>query len=194
VSPTTPSGASPDGDVEVLSVAPIYRGHPIERLELHEVRLPNGVVRRFEVIRHPGAAAVVAVHGNGDVVLLRQLRYAAARSYLLEIPAGKLAPGEAPETCARRELEEEAGLRARSLEPLAAVWMTPGFCDERIHLFLARDLEEGKAAPEEDEVFRCLRVPFAEALAMIDRGEIADAKTICGLAAAARRLGRLTPS
>jgi ADP-ribose pyrophosphatase len=175
-------------EFEIRDVRLVYEGSPIQRLEVHHVVLPNGVERRFELIRHPGAAAIVPLHDNGDVVLLRQLRYAAAQSRIYEIPAGKLSPGEAPEACARRELEEETGLRAGRWEELLPLWMTPGFCDERIWVYLARDLTQGKMAHEEDEVIDVLRVPLAEALAMIDRGEIRDAKTVCGLAAAALRL------
>jgi ADP-ribose pyrophosphatase len=175
---------------EVLRVEPVFAGSTI-RLELHDVRLPNGVERRFEVVRHPGAAAVVPLRDDGQVILVRQLRYAAASSWLLEVPAGKLAPGEAPEACARRELEEEAGVRARSLEPLLPLWVTPGFCDERIWLFLARGLEPGRQALEPDELLRTLALPLERALAMIGSGEITDAKTIAALAATAVRLGRL---
>lgn len=180
------SGAGPA--VEVLSRRRVYEGNPILSLEVHEVRLPNGVVRHMEVIHHPGAAAVVPLHDDGTVVLLRQLRYAAGQSRLYEIPAGKLDPGEAPEACAARELEEETGLRARSLEPLVPIWVTPGFCDERIHLYLARGLEPGRLAREEDELIEVFRFSFDEALAMVARAEITDAKTICGLAAAALRV------
>jgi ADP-ribose pyrophosphatase len=177
-------------DIELRGIRPIYQGNPILSLEVHDVRLPNGVERQMELIRHPGAAAVVPLGAGGEVILLRQLRYA-TKGYLIEIPAGKLSPGEAPETCARRELEEETGMRAGRLEPLFPIWMTPGFCDERIWLFLARDLEPGRLALEEDELIEVLRVPFERALAMIEKGEITDAKTICGLAAAALRLKRV---
>jgi ADP-ribose pyrophosphatase len=145
----------------------------------------------MELIRHPGAAAVVPLHEDGSVTLVHQLRYAAEKGLLHELPAGKLSPGEAPLECARRELQEETGLAAARLEPLLPIWMTPGFCDERIHLFLARGLTEGAAALEDDEWLRPVRVPLGEALAMIDRGEITDAKTIAGLAAAAIRTGLL---
>lgn len=174
--------------LEVRAVRRIYEGSPILSLEVHDVRFPNGAERRLEVIHHPGAAAVVPVDEQGRVVLLRQLRYAAGRATLWEIPAGKRGPGEAPEACARRELEEETGLTARELTPLVPIWMTPGFCDERIHLFLAEGLMPGRLAHEEDEVIEVHRLPLDEALRMIARGEVTDAKTICGLACAALRL------
>ena len=175
---------------ELLRVEEVFRGGTI-RLELHDVRLPGGLERRFEIVRHPGAAAVVPLRADGHVVLVRQLRYAANSSWLYEVPAGKLAPGEAPEACARRELEEEAGVRAESLELLLPLWVTPGFCDERIWLYLARGLTPGVQALEEDEHLRTVEMPFADALAMIGRGEITDAKTIAALAATAIRLGAI---
>ena len=176
------------GEIELRGTRRIYEGNPILTLEIHDVLLPNGVARKFEVIHHSGASAVVPIHENGDVVLVHQLRYAADRSTLYELPAGKLSPGEAPELCAARELEEETGLRAGRLEPLVPIWVTPGFCDERIHLFLARDLVQGERALEEDEIMNTVRLPFDRALDMIAGGEITDAKTICGLACAALRL------
>lgn len=179
------------GRPETLRIEPVFAGKTI-RLELHDVRLSNGVEHRFEIVRHPGAAAVVPLADDGRVLLVEQLRYAANASYLFEVPAGKLAPGEAPEACARRELEEEAGVRARELVPLLPLWVTPGFCDERIWLFLARGLEPGTQALEADEVLRVHPVALGDALAMIGRGEITDAKTIAALAATAIRLGRLT--
>ncbi len=168
-------------------IATVHEGRLI-RLELHDVTLPNGVERRFEIVRHPGAAAVVPLQEDGRVVLLKQFRYAAARSTLYEVPAGTLARGEAPEACAARELEEETGLRARSIELLLPIWPTPGFCDERIWLYLARGLEAGEPKLEEDELIERVTLPFEEALALIGRGEIQDAKTIAALAAAAIRL------
>ncbi len=168
-----------------------YEGRLL-RLELHDVLLPNGVERRLEVVRHPGAAAVLPLRDDGGVVLVHQFRWAAAGSTLYEVPAGTLAPGEAPEACAARELEEETGMRARELVPLTSIWPTPGFCDERIHLFLARGLTEGRQNLGEDEVLALAAFPLDEALAMIGRGEIQDAKTIAALAAAAIRLrGRI---
>lgn len=171
---------------EVLKITPVFEGRTI-RLELHDVRLPNGVERRLEIVRHPGAAAVVPLRPNGQVVLVRQLRHAAG-TWLYEVPAGKLSPGEAPEACAHRELAEEVGLRARALELLLAIFPTPGFCDERIWLFLARDLEPVPQALDEDEVLEVATFPLDDALAMIARGEIQDGKTVAALAAAALRL------
>jgi ADP-ribose pyrophosphatase len=178
-------------ELVLRGVEKVYEGNPILKLEVHDVLLPNGVARKLEVIHHSGAAAVVPLDEGGDVILVHQLRYAANREMLWEIPAGKLDAGEAPEVCAARELEEETGFRARSLEPLLPIWPTPGFCDERIWLYLARGLEPGTLARDEDEIMNVHRIPFARALDMIARGEITDAKTICGLAAAALKLRAL---
>jgi ADP-ribose pyrophosphatase len=167
----------------------LYRGRIVD-LGIEGVTLPNGVEVELEVIRHPGASAVVAVDDGGRVVLIRQFRHAAG-GFIWELPAGVLDhPGEAPEACAGRELLEETGLRAGRLTRLGAILTTPGFTDERIHLFLARDLREERHAQENDEVIaEIARQPLRDALAMTRRGEIVDAKTICGLHLAAALLG-----
>ena len=120
-----------------MSVRSIYTGRIVE-LRLEDVTLPNGNEVTLEAVHHPGAAAVVAVDGS-DVVLIRQWRHAAG-GYIWEVPAGTLARGEAPDVCARRELTEETGLVAADWTALGSILTTPGFCDERIHLFLARGL------------------------------------------------------
>ena len=148
--------------------------------------LPNGHTTTLEVIRHPGASAVVPFVDGETVLLVRQYRHAAG-GYLLEIPAGKLDPGEAPEACALRETEEETGYRAGRLERLGAILTTPGFTDEVIHLFAGYDLVATQSALEADEDLTVIRLPFAEAVAMVERGEIQDAKTMSALLLAARR-------
>ena len=157
----------------------IYKGRIIE-LSLDRVRLPNGSECELEMIRHPGAAAVVPVDDRGDVLLVRQYRYATS-GWLLEVPAGKLDGGESPESCAKREVEEETGFRPGRLTPLGWIWTTPGFTDERIWLFLAERLEPSRQDLQRDEVLSVERLPLDEAIGMAARGEIVDAKSICAL-------------
>ena len=155
-------------------------------LFVETVTLPNGYTTTLEVIHHPGAAAVVPFLPDGNVLLIRQYRHAAG-GYLLEIPAGKLDPGEAPEACARRETEEEVGHRVGRLERLGAILTTPGFTDEIIHLYAGYDLTATQSAPEPDEDLTVVRMPFAEAVARVERGEIQDAKSMAALLLAARK-------
>ena len=141
----------------------------------------------YQIIRHPGGCAVLPLHDDGTVTLIRQLRPAVAE-FLLELPAGRLSPGEAPEACGRRELLEETGLTAGRFEPLGFIHPTPGICDERIYLFLATGLTEGEAQQEEHEDIETLRIPLSEALALAANGAITDSKTVAALFRAARRL------
>jgi ADP-ribose pyrophosphatase len=135
----------------------------------------------LEIVRHPGAAAVVPMDEHGHVTLIRQYRHAVG-GYLWEIPAGKLEPDESPLTCAARELAEEVGLEATTLEPIGSVVTCPGFCDEVIHLFLATGLRRVPIQRDVDEVIESVStVPLASALAMIRTGAIRDSKTIAGL-------------
>jgi ADP-ribose pyrophosphatase len=163
----------------------VYRGRILDVRE-DTVRFPNGSQAILEIVRHRGAAAVLPVYrpedcdsGTGpDVILLRQYRYAAGGT-LWEAPAGKLDEGESPEACAIRELEEEAGVTANRLVRLTTLLTTPGFSDERVHLFLATDLEEGRQALEEHEVIECHRMPLAKAVDLVLSGDIVDGKTVC---------------
>jgi ADP-ribose pyrophosphatase len=170
----------------VRVVRHIYQGRIVD-LRLEEVTLPNDVTVTLEVVRHPGAAAIVAVDAEGCVTLIHQFRLAAG-GFIWEIPAGKLDRGEAPASCAARELREEAGLVAGELTHLGSVLTAPGFCVERIHLFLARNLTSAPQQLDHDEVLSVSRVPLARALDMIRTGEIQDAKTIAGLYHAATHL------
>jgi ADP-ribose pyrophosphatase len=140
------------------------------------------------VVHHPGSAVIVPVHDDGTVVLVRQYRHPAVR-YLLEVPAGTLADGERPEAGAARELEEELGLVAEQLEKLSEFFVSPGFLEEKMWVYLATGLTEGKPQPDEDEVLDVVRLPIGDALEMITSGEIQDAKTIIGLMLAAPRVG-----
>jgi ADP-ribose pyrophosphatase len=176
---------------EAESSREIYKGRVVH-LFVDTVRLPNGHVTDLEVIHHPGAAAVLPFVGQGDVLLVRQFRHAAG-GYLLEIPAGKLDQGEAPEACARRETAEEIGQRVGRLEKLGSILTTPGFTDEVIHLFAGYDLVPTAAALEPDEDLTVVRMSFAEALARVEQGEITDAKSMATILLAARRGGATRP-
>jgi len=176
--------------VRILSTRPVFDGRVVS-LRLEEIELPGGRRSTLEVIRHPGAAAVVPIDDEGRVLLVRQYRHATGGEWLLEVPAGKLDPGEAPEACAARECEEETGMRPGELVPLGWMWTTPGFTDERIWLFLARDLREGRQNLQADEELRVERLPYAEALALALGGGLDDGKSIATLARAARYFGML---
>jgi ADP-ribose diphosphatase len=153
----------------------IYQGR-IVSLAIESHRLPDGRRADFEIVRHPGGAAVLPLLADGRILLIRQFR-AAVAGEVLEIPAGRLEPGEAPEVCARRELEEETGWRAGRVAPLGQTLSSVGFCDERIHLFLADQLQPVPAAPEADEFIALLPVSLEEALRLVGSGAIIDAKT-----------------
>jgi ADP-ribose pyrophosphatase len=139
------------------------------------------------ILQHPGACAVVPLLGDGRVVLLRQYRHA-VRETLWEVPAGKLDPGESLTDCALRELREETGFVAGLLTPLGSVHVTPGYSDERIHLFLARELRAGQAALSGNEVLTTTQLPFERALEMAEQGEISDAKSVIALLRARRHV------
>lgn len=153
----------------------LYAGRVLS-LGLERHRLPDGREAEFEIVRHPGGAAVLPLLADGRVVLIRQFRPAAGGT-VLEIPAGRLEPGETAADCACRELAEEAGYRAGSLVPLGSTLSSIGFCDERIHLFLARQLESVPPAPEADEFIEPVLLTLDEALAAVAAGTICDAKT-----------------
>jgi ADP-ribose pyrophosphatase len=168
----------------LVSSERLYSGR-IVNLDLDSVRFPDGSVGKIEMLRHPGAAAVVPFlddPGEPDprVLLLRQFRHA-ADGFLWEVPAGRLDPGESPEECARRELEEETGMQGETLERLTTIFTTPGFTDERIHLFLARGLSAGEQRRESDEFMELHEKRWSEVMAMIARGEIMDGKTLISL-------------
>lgn len=149
-------------------------------LTVDRITTASGTQAVREVVVHSGGAAVVPVLSNGDVLLVEQFRYPMRQS-LLELPAGKIDPGESPEETAARELEEEVGFTAGRLEKLAAFYTTPGFCSELLHLFLARDLEPGQRAGDEDEELSVHRYAPKQLEKLIGRGKIVDAKTLIGL-------------
>ncbi|THJ21100.1 MAG: NUDIX hydrolase [Nitrospira sp. CG24E] len=157
----------------------IYTGRVIT-LNVDTVTLPNGFTVDLEVVRHPGAAAVVPLKDDGTVVLIRQFRQAAG-GFIYEIPAGKLHPGEDPTVCAVRELEEEVGYRAGKLDLLSSIFTAPGFTDEVIHIYKATELTVGRQQLDRDEVLEVIEMPLLEAVRMIEAGTIRDAKSIVGL-------------
>lgn len=157
----------------------LHRGR-VGEFGLEDVVLPNGAAVRLEILRHPGAAAVVPLHEDGTVTLIRQHRHAAGGT-IWEIPAGKLEAGEDPAACAARELTEEAGLVAGALSLLTSILTTPAFTDEVIHLYLATELTPAPASPEADEVIEAVRLPLDEAVRLVRAGVIHDAKTVCAL-------------
>jgi len=172
----------------------VYSGDIIN-LDVDQVRYPDGTTGELEMVRHPGAAAVVPFLSDprGDdphILLLKQYRYA-ADGYLYEVPAGRLDKGEDPADCARRELKEETGCTAERVEPLTFMYTTPGFTDERIHLFMASGLTQGEIGRESNEFIEVETVPLSRALSMVRLGEIADGKTALALLyVAGFRLGR----
>ena len=182
----TPNTEAP----EILDAEEVYHGRVID-VAVYTIR-EGDVTYKREVVHHPGGAGVVAVFDDGTIALVRQYRQPPVR-YTLELPAGRLSPPERPEECAARELEEEIGVRAGRLEKLSEFFSTPGFCEEKLWVYLATDLTETQQNLEGDEMLDIVRVTFARAFEMIVDGEIEDAKTIIGLLLAAPRLGLAVP-
>jgi ADP-ribose pyrophosphatase len=175
-------------DVGKVGSRRVYSGRVIS-VDVDRVRFPDGTEGELEMVRHPGASAVVPFlsdPGGEDpqILLIKQYRYA-AEGFLYEIPAGRLDPGEAPEACALRELREETGCTARSVEHMYTFFTTPGFTDEKIHLFLAVGLERGEAKREKDEFLEVETLALSRALELIKGGEIRDGKTVVGILFAA---------
>lgn len=166
----------------------LYKGK-IFTLDKDTVRFPDGSQSEFDIVRHPGAAAVVPFLSDPDgeepqILLLRQFRYA-ADGYIYEIPAGRLDAGESPADCAARELKEETGCTAERIEPLFSMLTTPGFTDETIHVFMATGLTHGQSAREADEFAEVVIMRLAEALELIRDGAIPDGKTALAILYAA---------
>ncbi|WP_447970172.1 NUDIX hydrolase [Nitrospira sp. M1] len=162
-----------------MNVKHIYSGKFLT-YNIDTVTLPNGATAELEMIRHPGASAIVPVKDDGTVILIRQFRHAAG-GFIYEIPAGKLNPGEDPRDCAGRELEEEIGYRAENLELLTSLFTAPGFTDEVIHVYKGTGLVKGQQHLDTDEVLEILEWPLEQAIAEIKKGTIRDAKTMVGL-------------
>jgi ADP-ribose pyrophosphatase len=171
-----------------ISSQQLYKGKIFE-LDRDTVRFPDGSTAEFDIIRHPGASAIVPFLNDPageepQILLLRQYRYAAG-GYLYEIPAGRLDEGESPAECAARELKEETGCTAEHFEPLTSVLTTPGFTDEVIHLFMATGLTHGEPNREADEFADVVIMRLSEALELVQKGEIVDTKTALGIMYAA---------
>jgi ADP-ribose pyrophosphatase len=172
-------------DPALLKTRRVYEGKVLS-LDVDEVEEPGGVRATREVVRHRGSVACLAVHDDGSIVLVRQYRHAVAAA-VWELPAGRLDPGETPEAGARRELEEEVGLSPGKMEALARFWTTPGFCNEEMFVFRASELHSVPARPEADERIEALRLPLADARAMIESGEVREGKTLVALLLEAER-------
>lgn len=182
------AAASPTTGATLLERTFCYEGRLL-RVAEERIELPDGRRTTLEMIRHPGAAAIVAVDEHERVLLVRQFRHAAG-GWIHELPAGTLDAGEAPLSCARRELVEETGYRAEHFEELGFVWTTPGFTDEKIYLYLASGLSQEDQALDDDELLEVVEVPFVEAFAMVLDGRISDAKSIAALTRAKEHLGQ----
>jgi ADP-ribose pyrophosphatase len=178
------SASGSEAEVGHISSRLIHDGRVVH-LSVDLVRFPDGREGELEFIRHRGASAVVPLLGEPEdpdpyVVLIRQYRYATG-GVVYEIPAGIPEEGEGWEACARRELEEETGYRGAHFKPLTELFTTPGFTNELIHFFLATGLTPGEVNRDEDEYIEVVNIPFSEALALIQKGEIRDGKSVSGL-------------
>jgi len=171
---------------ETVSTERVFSGKTIS-LRVDQVLLPDGRIATREIVEHPGAVAIVALTDQKEIVLVEQYRKAIEHK-TLEIPAGKLDPGEHPRQCAIRELKEETGIVSQELELVANYFTTPGFSDEQIHVYMAQNLDWGDSQPDADEFICTTRIPVRDAIAMVVRQEIRDAKTIIGILLAGMRI------
>lgn len=171
---------------QILSSTEVFTGR-VFTVTVDRIREGDRTYER-EVVHHPGSAVIIPVFEDGTIALVRQYRHPAVR-YLLEAPAGTLKRGEVPEEGAARELEEELGFVARRLEKLTEFFVSPGFCEEKMWIYLATELTETEQHLEDDEILDVVRLPFSQALNMITTGEIEDAKTMIGVMLAAPRVG-----
>jgi len=157
----------------------IFQGRII-RLVARDLVLPNGRKTKFHIVLHPGAVAIVPVHSNGDVVLLRQFRPSIGEE-IYEIPAGTIEKGEAPLATAKREIIEETGFKAKQWSKIAEFYTAPGFCTELMHVYLAQGLSPAQLPGDADEILQPVRMSLSAALKLIRTKKIRDAKTIAGL-------------
>jgi len=167
-----------------------YRGKIID-LTVDSLEYSSGNKTVREIVEHPGGAVIAGLFDNSEIILVKQYRHPFAKE-IIELPAGKLDKGEEPIHCAQRELREETGYAAKQWLKLTSMYTTPGFCTEVLHIFLAQELyadSEGQALEEGEASIQLLRLPLQEALAMIEREEIVDGKTIAGIFLAAKKIG-----
>jgi len=178
---------------EFLSSEVVHAGH-VFAVERASVRLPDGAIVERSLIKHPGAVALVAIDDDGRWLLVRQYRIGVGDT-LLEIPAGTRDEGEPPEVTAQRELREETGFAADSLERLGGTWMVPGYCDEYIHYFLATGLRYDPLAHDADEhLSEPIPMTYAQVVAAAENGQIQDAKTLVAVFLYGRRQYELPPA
>ena len=170
---------------EQIESQSIFRGAVFEVVR-DRLREENGFEIVREIVRHSGGAGCLPLFDDGRIALVKQYRHPARRE-LLEIPAGKIESGETPMACAMRELEQEIGFRAGRIEALAEFYSTPGFCEERLYVYLATDLQPVEQNLDHDEFVEVVYLPFTEAVMMLERGEFEDSKTIIALLLAAQR-------
>lgn len=171
---------------ELIESQSIFKG-VVFSVDRDRLREENGCEIIREVVRHPGGAGCLPLFDDGRVALVKQYRHPARRE-LLEIPAGKIEANETPMECAAREVEQEIGFRAGRIEPLAEFYSTPGFCEERLYVYLATELEQTGQNLDHDEFVEIVYLSLTEAVAMAERGEIEDSKTIIALLLAARKV------
>jgi ADP-ribose pyrophosphatase len=164
---------------KLLSSKEVFRGRAVN-LRIDTIEKQSGQVTTREIVEHKDCIAVVVVDGANNIVMVKQFRTPVNR-VLLEIPAGGVEDGEAPEDCVRRELQEETGYLPGKIERLGGFYAAPGYCSEYLHVFLATDLSESRLIAEDTDEIEVVRVPLPEVLKMIDSGEICDAKSIAGL-------------
>jgi ADP-ribose pyrophosphatase len=172
---------------KVLKSEIIYRGRAFS-LRADELEYRPGQSSRIEIVEHTGAVTMLPLDAQGNLWFIRQYRHSAG-GVLLELPAGTLGKGEAPQAGAARELQEEIGMKAGRLEKLLGFWLAPGYSTEYMHLYLATDLSPSKLEQDEDEFITVEKIPAARALALADQGELQDSKSLVALYAAARKLG-----
>lgn len=172
---------------KTVSSEEIFRGKIID-LKVDQVEMPDGSLAQRELVHHPGGVGVVAVTEDKQVILVKQYRKP-IEDAIYEIPAGKLDPGEDHRTCGIRELEEETGLKAENFTYLGFIYPSPGFTDERTHMYLATGLTQGETHPDPDEYLDIVQLPLDRVAAMIMDNEISDAKTVAGILKAIKLLG-----